>query len=92
MNAAELRAASDPPTANHALHALWLEAQGDWEGAHDLIQDDAAGDGAWVHAYLHRVEGDLSNADYWYRRAARTRPEVSLPEEWDAMVTELLSR
>jgi hypothetical protein len=64
------------------LCALWYERQGNWEKAHDLVQDADSGRGAWVHAYLHRKEGDLWNADYWYRRAGRKRPDASLEDEW----------
>lgn len=81
-----------PPTDDPALQALWTEANGDWDGAHDLTNQAGGEDGAWVHAYLHRVEGDLSNADYWYRRARRSRPSCSTAEEWDAIATELLGR
>ena len=81
-----------PPTDDLALQALWREANGDWDAAHDLTNQAGGGDGAWVHAYLHRVEGDLSNADYWYRRAQRSRPSCSTAAEWDALATELLER
>lgn len=72
------------------LQALWHDAQGDWHKAHDIAQDIETPDGAWVHAYLHRKEGDLWNADYWYRRAGRTRPEVTLEAEWEEIVREFL--
>ena len=58
-----------------------MDAKGDWNGAHNLVNDLSDKESAWVHAYLHRVEGDLSNADYWYRRANRSRPAISLGEE-----------
>ena len=60
--------------ALHALHALWLEAKGDWDGAHEAAQRDGDRAGDWVHAYLHRVEGDEGNAGYWYARAGRRAP------------------
>ena len=87
-----LRAETPPADLDAALQALWFEAKGDWAAAHRLAQagNDAAG--AWVHAYLHRVEGDLANAGYWYRRAGQpvcTRP---LPEEWTAIASALLAR
>lgn len=75
-----------------ALRALWHEAHGDWHKAHDLVQDASEGDGAWVHAYLHRVEGDLFNADYWYRRAGRSRPAVSLEQEREEIAQVLLDQ
>lgn len=74
------------------LQALWLDAKEDWAGAHRLVQDDSSSEAAWVHAYLHRKEGDVGNADYWYARAGRTRPELSLEKEWEAMSAELLAR
>jgi hypothetical protein len=64
------------------LAALWWDARGDWERAHEAAQSVDTAEGAWVHAYLHRKEGDLSNADYWYRRAGRRHPSVSLEAEW----------
>lgn len=64
------------------LAALWWDARGDWERAHEAAQSVDTADGAWVHAYLHRKEGDLSNADYWYRRAGRRRPMGTLEAEW----------
>jgi len=81
-----------PAEAGAALRALWLEARGDWPGAHAAAQEDASGSGAWVHAYLHRKEGDLDNAAYWYARAGRTRPAdgVTLPKEWEQIARELL--
>src|SRR3979490_566667 len=63
-----------------ALLALWWDAQGDWEKAHEVAQDVAGVDGAWVHAYLHRKEGDVGNAGYWYRRGGAGRDDGSLPK------------
>jgi hypothetical protein len=94
MNIEEFRRSTegDTPPAGlpNPLLALWWDARGDWERAHAHAQagDDAAS--ALVHAYLHRKEGDLANAGYWYRRAGRARPEVSLAEEWAAIAGELL--
>jgi len=70
--------------------ALWYDGKGDWEHAHDLVNDLDDRQSAHVHAYLHRKEGDLWNADYWYRRAGRQRPDVTLEEEWTALVNLLL--
>ena len=64
------------------LKSLQLEQQGNWEGAHEIVQQYNSQEANWVHAYLHRKEGDDWNADYWYRRANRTRPDISLEEEW----------
>ncbi|MFN7116478.1 MAG: hypothetical protein ACK4TA_06730 [Saprospiraceae bacterium] len=72
------------------LQALWHDAHGDWERAHDITQNIETPDGAWVHAYLHRKEGDQWNADYWYRRAGKTRPNRTLEEEWEMIVKALL--
>ncbi len=72
------------------LQALLLDASGDWEGAHRIAQNDFTKDGYWVHAYLHRKEGDRPNASYWYNSAGRRMPEISLEEEWESIVKELL--
>ena len=80
-----------PADLSPALQALWREAKGDWQGAHALAQAQDDAEGAWVHAYLHRVEGDLANAGYWYRRAGRAPSNQPLPEEWAAVVAALLA-
>ncbi len=89
-------AASGPPPASLSLplQALWQDARGDWARAHECAQEDKARDGSWVHAYLHRKEGDLGNAGYWYARAARPMPgaEVAPEAEWAAIARELLAR
>jgi hypothetical protein len=74
------------------LLALWWDAHGDWEKAHEVAQDVEGADGAWVHAYLHRKEGDLGNAGYWYRRAGMAVARGDLRLEWVGMVGELLGR
>jgi|SRR6187402_296619 len=74
------------------LQALWQDAHGDWQSAHELAQEIETPTGAWVHAYLHRKEGDEFNATYWYRRAGQPVGTASLGEEWDAIVTELLRK
>jgi hypothetical protein len=71
------------------LKALWWAAKGDWSKAHTIVQDEDSGDAAWVHAYLHRVEGDLGNAGYWYRRAGKPAASDSLDAEWERIVSEL---
>jgi len=95
MTAEELRAArreAAPPAAlSRLLEAMWWEAHGDWDRAHRMVDDLTTRDGAWVHAYLHRVEGDLGNAGYWYRQAGRPVCRLSLSEEW-AEIVEALSR
>ena len=65
------------------LQALTEDQKGNWEQAHDLIQDLSSPEAAWIHAYLHRKEGDLSNARYWYHRAGKPFPTASLSEEWE---------
>lgn len=76
-----------PPIGlNVQLEALWYDGRGDWEKAHDLVNDLDDPQSAHVHAYLHRKEGDLWNADYWYRRAKRQRYVGTLEEEWEELV------
>jgi hypothetical protein len=88
---ATLHGATAPPVAP-LLRALWLEAKGDWDQAHRVAQDVEDADGAWVHAYLHRKEGDLDNAAYWYRRAGQPVASDALDAEWTRIVTTLLER
>ena len=76
-----------PPT----LVSLWWDRKGDWARAHAIAQEIPTVQGSAVHAYLHREEGDLWNADYWYRRAGRRRPELSLAREWERLAREMLS-
>ena len=83
---------TNPPPVNNLLKALWFEGKGDWESAHNIAQDIHNNDGSWIHAYLHRVEGDLGNASYWYSRANRKMPTSSLKDEWSVIVKELLER
>ena len=71
------------------LAALWWAAKGDWKAAHRIVQDESDANSAWVHAYLHRVEGDLSNAGYWYRQAGRPAARDGLDAEWQRIVDEL---
>lgn len=82
------RASHLPPL----LHALWHEAHGDWERAHSITQNIESPDAAWLHAYLHRKEGDSFNAGYWYSRAGRPAFTGSLHAEWTALATHLLNR
>jgi hypothetical protein len=87
---ASLDQAAPPAGLGPALAAMWHDAKGDWDAAHRLAQSEDDADGAWVHAYLHRVEGDLANAGYWYRRAGRPASQQPLPDEWTAIVETLL--
>jgi hypothetical protein len=72
------------------LLALWFAGRGEWERAHEVAQEIEDRDGAWVHAHLHRQEGDAANASYWYRRAGRPVATAAIQAEWEAMVRELL--
>ena len=72
------------------LKALWFDAKGDWGKAHNLAQEVNNSDGDWVHAYLHRKEGDEGNASYWYSRAGKTKPSKSLEAEWEDLVSNFL--
>jgi hypothetical protein len=84
--------AEEPPAGlDSALEALWHAAKGDWDKAHALAQSREDANGAWVHAYLHRVEGDQSNAGYWYRRAGRPHAAVPLQQEWEEIAAALLT-
>jgi hypothetical protein len=80
-----------PQNSSVYLKALWYDAKGDWDKAHELIQDVEDSNAAWIHAYLHRKEGDISNADYWYRRAGKKRPSVSLEKEWEEIAEALIT-
>ena len=86
-------AAGEPPQDLSApVAALWWDAKGDWQRAHSLVDELSTIDGMAVHAYLHRREGSLSNADYWYHRAGRNFQRPTLDAEWTALVEGLLSR
>ncbi len=82
---------ASPPPLPPLLRALWHDAKGDWERAHALAQDDEGPSGAWVHAYLHRKEGDAGNARYWYRRAGQPEARDTLAQEWARITAALLS-
>ena len=81
---------SPPAELPPLLAALWHDARGDWARAHNITQDIESSDAAWVHAYLHRKEADLSNAGYWYRRADRQTATDALEAEWERLVRALL--
>jgi len=85
---------SDQPPAGitSSLAALWYAGKGDWEQAHNIAQDIPTRDGSWVHAWLHRQEGDEWNANYWYNRAGRSNPGGSLEKEWKDIVAALLGQ
>ena len=84
-----LSKSAPPEGLGSLLRALWHDAKGDWSRAHEIVQDEEGRDAAWVHAYLHRKEGDLSNAGYWYRRARKPACKTSLEDEWEAIAAAL---
>lgn len=88
---ATLGAAVPPASLPPSLEALWRIANDEWDAAHRLVQSGMGADGAWIHAHLHRIEGDLANASYWYRRAGRPVSEATLDEEWAEIASALLS-
>ena len=79
---------SQPPAElNVYLTSLWYDGKGDWDKSHEVIQDVPDKTASWIHAYLHRKEGDIWNADYWYSKAGRSRPSASLQNEWESLVS-----
>lgn len=85
--------ATDQPSVqlNVELTALWYDGKGDWDNAHKQVDHLNSASASLIHAYLHRKEGDIWNADYWYARAKETRPDISLEEEWNQLVTRFLN-
>ncbi len=82
---------TQPPSGiSPYLLSLWYDAKDDWDKSHEIIQDIEDEKAAWIHAYLHRKEGDIWNADYWYRRAGKKRPDISLEAEWEQLTSALL--
>jgi hypothetical protein len=86
-----VRSETLPAAMGAALQALWLDAAGKWDEAHALAQEAGGRDGAWVHAYLHRKEGDEMNAGYWYARAGRPAAKGDLRAEWEVIARALLA-
>jgi hypothetical protein len=84
-----LGGAAPPDALPPSLAALWWDAKGDWDKAHHCAQSDESAAGAWVHAYLHRKEGDLANAGYWYRRAGKPVADGPLEREWRTILRAL---
>ncbi|WP_194976665.1 hypothetical protein [Aquiflexum lacus] len=87
---ASLKDKNPPKGISSQLEALWHDGKGDWKKAHDLADGPSDQLSARVHAYLHRKEGDLWNADYWYKRSGESRPDLSLNEEWKNLVSRIL--
>src|ERR1700692_1650584 len=86
---ASLSGAAPEPNLDWPLAALWWAHNGQWDEAHKIVQDEASADAAWVHAYLHRVEGDLGNAGYWYRQAGKPVAAGSLETEWERIASQV---
>ena len=89
---ASIRKQRPPATLPPLLAALWWEAKGDWNQAHEIAQAEESADAAWIHAYLHRKEGDTANAAYWYNRAHQPRCSLPLDAEWEQITAALLTR
>jgi hypothetical protein len=89
---ASLESAAPPADAPPALLALWWDRKGDWDRAHEMAQADPSTDGAAVHAYLHRKEGDIANAGYWYRRAGRATETGALEAEWERLARDVAEK
>lgn len=91
----EFRAALDAPAPpeglRDVLRALWHAGRDEWDAAHEVAQSVDGAEGAWVHAHLHRQEGDLGNASYWYARAGKPRSHLPLQREWEEIVQALLA-
>ena len=94
MNVKEFRnfvtLGKEPDGLDDYGRALWFDAKGEWDIAHQIVQSIPTKEAAWIHAYLHRKEGDVSNAAYWYSRANRKMPDYNLSDEWDILVNEIL--
>ncbi len=87
---ASLSGATPAPDLDAPLAALWWAAKGGWDQAHKIVQDESTADAAWVHAYLHRVEGDPANAGYWYRQAGQPVAKGPVEAEWERIASALL--
>jgi hypothetical protein len=96
MNIDEFRASlggtAPPADCSELLQALWHDAKGEWKRAHEITQAASGKPAARVHAYLHRKEGDLGNAAYWHERAGSTMPDITLEQEWETLVSDLLKK
>jgi hypothetical protein len=88
---ASLKTDAVPAGLTPLLQALWYDGKGDWERAHTIAQEIHTNNGSWIHAYLHRKEGDSGNASYWYHMADKPYPTIGLQEEWDALVNVFLN-
>lgn len=85
-----LQQSAAPKELDDVQQALWYDGKGNWDKAHAMIQDNNDSKSAWIHAYLHRKEGDTFNAQYWYTRAGKEMPQTTLQEEWENLVDVLV--
>ncbi|RYY12698.1 MAG: hypothetical protein EOO04_33175 [Chitinophagaceae bacterium] len=88
---ASLKKDIPPEGLSPLLLAMWHDGKNDWDGSHNIAQDIHSSDGSWIHAYLHRKEGDSGNAAYWYMKAGKKTPVLSLEDEWEEIVKTFLS-
>ena len=88
----KLTASDSPPDVSDYLLALWYDKKRNWKKAHEIAQEIDDVNGSWIHAYLHRKEGDIMNAGYWYARCAKKMPDYSLEEEWETLTRYFLNR
>ncbi len=87
----ETLSGNEPPqNISVYLQALWFDAKGDWDKAHEIVQDIHDKEASWIHAYLHRKEGDVFNAEYWYNRASKKRSNIPLDYEWEEIAEAFL--
>ncbi|EOZ98547.1 hypothetical protein A33Q_1201 [Indibacter alkaliphilus LW1] len=86
-----LKNETPPKELSTQLLALWYDANGNWDKAHSYVDGPTDPSSHWIHAYLHRKEGDLSNADYWYKKADKSRPGISLDEEWTLITKKMIA-
>lgn len=85
-----LKDTSPPASVSPLLKSLWYDGKGDWDMAHEVAQEIHTTNGSWIHAYLHRKEGDVSNASYWYHMANKPVTSGSLDDEWETLVVTFL--
>ncbi len=90
MTLDEFKVIGNPNGLTPLLQALWYDANQNWHSAHQIAQELHTQNASWIHAYLHRKEGDRYNAQYWYRQAGREFPTESLSEEWETITQHLL--
>jgi hypothetical protein len=92
MTLDEFKVIGNPNGLTPLLQALWYDANQDWQSAHQIAQELHTQNASWIHAYLHRKEGDRYNAHYWYQQAGRKFPTISLSEEWQEIACHLLEK